>query len=196
MSKMAIFIDGGHINHLFKDNFVIDNYSIDYEKFIKWISGTSTILRAYYYDCLPYQSPEPTPRERKFISKKQKFFFSLEKIPRFCVRQGKLAYRGKDNDGKPIFIQKRIDLLLGLDLGSLVSTRKVDEVAIVAGDSDFIPVVEFAKKEGVIVWLIHGPFGTYHKDLWQATDERKEITQEIVNNVISLSANNNEKTAI
>jgi uncharacterized LabA/DUF88 family protein len=125
-----------------------------------------------------------------------KIFFSLEKIPRFCVRQGKLAYRGKDNGGKPIFIQKRIDLLLGLDLGSLVSTRKVDEVAIVAGDSDFIPVVEFAKKEGVIVWLIHGPFGTYHKDLWQATDERKEITQEIVNNVISLSANNNEKTAI
>lgn len=193
---MAIFLDGGHINHLFKDNFVIDNYSIDYKKFIKWISGTSTILRAYYYDCLPYQSYKPTKKERELFSKKQKFFISLEKIPRFCVRQGKLAYRGKDDKGHPIFTQKRVDLLLGMDLGSIVTTRKVDEVAIVAGDSDFMPVVEFAKKEGVIVWLIHGPSGTYHKDLWQVTDERKEITQEIINNVISLSANNNEKTAI
>lgn len=185
MSKMAIFIDGGYINHLFKDNFVSENCSIDYEKFIKWISDTSTILRAYYYDCLPYKPSNSTRRERERFSKKQKFFFSLEKIPRFCVRQGKLAYRGNDDNGHPIFTQKRVDLLLGMDLGSIVSTRKVDEVAIVAGDSDFIPVVEFAKKEGAIVWLIHGPFGTYHKDLWIATDERKEITQEIVNNVIS-----------
>lgn len=186
MSKMAIFIDGGHINHLFKDNFVISNYFIDYEKFIKWISGTSTILRAYYYDCLPYKPFKSTKKERERFSKKQKFFISLEKIPRFCVRQGKLAYRGNDDKGQPIFTQKRVDLLLGMDLGSIVSTRKVDEVAIVAGDSDFIPVIEFAKKEGVIVWLIHGPSGTYHKDLWQVADERKEITQEIINKVISL----------
>ena len=186
MSKMAIFIDGGYINHLFKDNFVIGNYSIDYEKFVKWISGDSTILRAYYYDCLPYKPFNSTRIERERFSKKQKFFFSLEKIPRFCVRQGKLAYRGDDDTGHPIFTQKGVDLLLGMDLGSIVSTRKVDEVAIVAGDSDFIPVVEFAKKEGVIVWLIHGPSGTYHTDFWQATDERKEITQEIANNVISL----------
>jgi len=180
MSKMAIFIDGGYINRLSRDNFLIDNYSIDYKKFVKWISGTSTIFRAYYYDCLPYQSYKPTRRERERFSKKREFFFSLEKIPRFCVRQGKLAYRGKDGGGKPIFAQKQVDLLLGLDSGSLVSTRKFDEVAIVAGDSDFIPVVEFAKKEGVIVWLIHGPSGTYHKDLWQAADERKEITQDVL----------------
>lgn len=185
MSKMAIFIDGGYINHLFKNNFVIGNYSIDYKKFIKWISDTSTILRAYYYDCLPYQPYNPPRKDRELFSKKQKFFFSLEKIPRFCVRQGKLAYRGNDDNGHPIFTQKGVDLLLGMDLGSLVSTRKVDEVAIVAGDSDFIPVVEFAKKEGVIVWLIHGPFGTYHKDLWQATDERKEITQDVLSCICS-----------
>ena len=182
---MAIFIDGGYINHLFKDNFVIGNYSIDYEKFVKWISGDSTILRAYYYDCLPYKPFNSTRIERERFSKKQKFFFSLEKIPRFCVRQGKLAYRGDDDAGHPIFTQKGVDLLLGMDLGSIVSTRKVDEVAIVAGDSDFIPVVEFAKKEGVIVWLIHGPFGTYHKDLWQATDERKEITQDVLSCICS-----------
>jgi len=184
MSKMAIFIDGGYVYHILKDNFGIDNYSIDYEKFVKWISGNSIILRTYYYDCLPYQSPQPTPRERRFVSKKQRFFLYLEKLSRFCVRQGKLVYRGNDDHGEGIFIQKRVDLLLGLDLGSLVSTHKVDEVAIITGDSDFIPVVEFVKREGVIVWLIHGPLYTYHRDLWQATDERKEITQNVINNIV------------
>ena len=195
MSKMAIFIDGGYVYHILKDNFGIDNYSVDYEKFVKWISSDSTILRTYYYDCLPYQSPKPTKRESNFLSKKQKYFSYLERLPRFCVRQGKLVYRGNDDKGKGIFIQKRVDLLLGLDLGSLVSTHKVDEVAIITGDSDFIPVVEFAKREGVIVWLIHGPLCTYHRDLWQATDERKEITQNVINNII-LQPANNEKTAI
>lgn len=196
MSKMAIFIDGGYVYHILKNNFGINNYSIDYENFVKWISGNSTILRTYYYDCLPYQSPKPTRKESKFLSKKQKYFLYLERLPRFCVRQGKLVYRGNDDKGKGIFIQKRVDLLLGLDLGSLVSTHKVDEVAIITGDSDFIPIVEFAKREGVIVWLIHGPLCTYHRDLWQATDERKEITQNVINNIILQPGNNNEKTAI
>jgi len=194
MSRMAIFIDAGYLSKLCKKHFGISSGSdsMNYEKFVEWIKGPPEILRTYYYDCLPYQSANPNLKERKMLSKKQKFFFSLEKIPRFCVRQGKLVFRGYDSKRKPIFLQKRVDLCLGLDLGSLVSTGKVEEVAIVAGDSDFIPAVEFAKKEGVVVWLVHGPFRTYHQDLWLAADERNEITQSVINMLISKK----EKTAI
>lgn len=194
MSRIAIFIDGGYLGKLCKEHFGIGGGSdrINYERFVECISSSSKILRTYYYDCLPYQSPKPTQKERRMFSKKQKFFFALEKISRFCVQQGKLVFRGFDNKKKPIFFQKRVDLRLGLDLGSLVTAGKVEEVAIVAGDSDFIPAVEFAKKEGVVVRLVHGPFGTYHQDLWLAADERNEITQSIVNMLIS----KNEKTAI
>ena len=181
MGRIAIFIDGGYSGKLCKEHF---KSRVDYEKFVQWISGSSEILRTYYYDCLPYQSANPREEERRMLSDKQRFFFSLNKIPRFCVRQGKLVFRGHKNEGKPIFIQKRVDLLLGLDLGYLVSAGKIEEVAIVAGDSDFIPAIEFAKREGVVVWLIHGPFGTYHQDLWLAADERKEITQSAINTLI------------
>lgn len=182
MNRIAIFIDGGYFGKLCTKHFRVSDgsTSINYEKFVQWISDSSEILRAYYYDCLPYQLPKPSRKEREMLSKRQKFFFALDKIPRFCVRQGKLVFRGYDNKRKPIFFQKRVDLRLGLDLGSLVSAGKVEEVAIVAGDSDFIPAIEFAKREGVVVWLIHGPFGTYHQDLWLVADERKEITQKIV----------------
>lgn len=186
MSRTAIFIDGGYIGKLCKEHFKIGRSDrVNYGKFVQWISGSSEILRAYYYDCLPYQSAKPTQKERAMLAKKQRFFFSLEKLSRFCVRQGKLVFRGYDDKKKPLFIQKRVDLRLGLDLGSLVSMGKVEEVAIVAGDSDFIPAVDFAKEKGVIVRLIHGPFKTYHKDLWFAADERKEITRKVMNMIIS-----------
>ena len=185
MNKLAIFIDVGYLGKLCTKNFRFGSGSgfLDYEKFVQWVSSSSELLRAYYYDCLPYQSANPTPKERKMLSRKQKFFHTLEKIPRFCVRQGRLVFRGYDDTKKkPVFFQKRVDLRLGLDLGSLVSTGKIDEVAIVAGDSDFIPAMEFAKKEGVVVQLVHGPQGTYHQDLWLEADERKEITEDVISN--------------
>ena len=182
MGRVAIFIDGGYLGKLCKLNFKIGGGTdyINYEKFMQWIAGSSEILRSYYYDCLPYQSAKPNRREREMLSKKQKFFHSLEKIPRFCVREGKLVFRGYNDKNKPIFIQKRVDLRLGLDLGSVVSTGKVEKVAIIAGDSDFIPAVLFAKREAVIVQLIHGPMLTYHQDLWLKADERKEITSDVI----------------
>jgi len=183
---MAIFIDGGYLGKLCTKHFQVSggSGSINYEKFVKWISGSSEILRAYYYDCLPYQSAKPNQKERELLAKKQRFFFALDKISRFCIRQGKLVFRGHNDKGKPIFNQKRVDLRLGLDLGSLVSTGKVEEVAIVAGDSDFIPAVDFAKEKGIVTLLIHGPFQTYHQDLWRAADERKEITRKVIRSII------------
>lgn len=186
MDRIAIFIDGGHVGKLWKEHFGIRGgyAAIDYQKLVRWISGSSEVLRAYYYDCLPYQSAEPSQRERDMLSGKQRFFFALEKIPRFCVRQGKLVFRGYVcKKRKPSFIQKRVDLRLGLDLGSIVTTGKVEKVALIAGDSDFIPAIEFAREKGVITLLVHGPFGTYHKDLWQAADDRKEITQKVVRRI-------------
>lgn len=187
MSRIAIFIDGGYFGKLCTEHFGIGggSTSVNYQKFVEWISDGSEILRSYYYDCLPYQSAKPTKKEREMLSKKQKFLFALDKIPRFCVRQGKLVFRGYDSKRKPIFFQKRVDLRLGLDLGSLVSTGKVEEVALVAGDSDFIPAVEFAKEKGVVTLLVHGPLYTYHQDLWQVADERKKITQKVIRRIIS-----------
>ncbi len=176
MARIAIFIDGGYIQNIFRKlNTKYDN--LDFEKLIQWISGKNIIFRTYYYDCLPYQSATPTKKERNLLSKKQKFFNSLDKISHFCIRRGKLVYRGKNSEGKPIFVQKRVDLKLGLDIGFLVYNNKVDLITIVTGDSDFMPIVKIAQDYGIIVNLIHGPKLTYHEELWRQVDERKEINE-------------------
>ena len=106
----------------------------------------------------------------------------LSKLPRFVVREGRLAYRGNDDKGAPIFIQKKVDLQLGLDFALLSGKRQITHVAVVAGDGDLLPAFRVAKDEAILVWLFHGPkvsrkdgYSTYDDDLWREADERYEI---------------------
>ena len=185
MSRLAIFIDGGYIDKIAREF----STWIDYVKFVDEIVSTVSsktpnaidLLRTYYYDCLPYQSDPPTDNERERFASKRRFFNRLGHIERFQVREGRLAHRGFDNNDKPIFQQKRTDLLLGLDFALLSSKRTITHAALVAGDSDFLPAVEIAKQEGIAVWLFHGL--TPAHELWLAADERLELDQDFMNRV-------------
>ncbi|MHB8438723.1 MAG: NYN domain-containing protein [Acidimicrobiales bacterium] len=192
---MAIFIDGGHISKLAANEFGVQ---VDYQKLSAEIAATIDaktvepveLLRALFYNCLPYQSAKPTPDEAKRYGASQKFHTQLEKIPRFQVRLGRLAFRGVDAQGRPIFQQKRVDLMLGLDFALLAGGHQIQHAAILTGDSDFIPAVEVAKQEGVCIWHIHGPAvskvggkSTYAQELWDMCDERIELTQAFMNKV-------------
>ncbi|MDI6869760.1 MAG: NYN domain-containing protein [Bacillota bacterium] len=149
---------------------------IDYHKLVQWACAGDALFRAYYYDCLPHQSADPTKEESERVSKAQRFFSALQDGPRFTVRLGRLEYRGTDDRGSPLFVQKRVDLQLGLDIASVVAKDRVATIAIVSGDSDLIPAVQFADEAAVIVRLVHGPERTYHRELWKLADERQELT--------------------
>ncbi len=38
---------------------------------------------------------------------------------------------------------------VGLDIASLAFKERVDQIILIAGDSDFVPAAKFARKEGV-----------------------------------------------
>ena len=187
MSRLAIFVDGGYLDALSEDEFAI---RVDLGKLgeeIRQIIATKTqdsieLLRTFYYHCLPYQSNPPTQEEAIRFGKKRKFFNALSYLPRFTIREGRLMFRGKDINGQPIFQQKRVDLLLGLDFALLSGKRQIAHAAVLSGDSDLIPAFRVAKEEGVLVWLFHGPrisikdgYSTFANELWQEADERYEI---------------------
>lgn len=166
----AVFIDGGYLTKILRNHF--NSARINYHELARW-AADGDLLRAYYYDCLPWQSPEPTPEEQQRFGGMQRFFTSLRSGNRMTVREGRLERR--EVSGVPYFVQKRIDLQIGLDIATLIAKGRVATIVLVAGDSDLLPAVESAKHEGVIVKLVHGPYTTYHTDLWQAADERAEI---------------------
>ena len=49
--------------------------------------------------------------------------------------------------------QKGVDMRLGIDLVQLATKRLVDHVVLIAGDSDFVPAVKIARREGVKIIL-------------------------------------------
>ncbi len=65
MRQVAIFIDGGYLDKLLRNEF--DGLRINYETFsreiLAQIHGDAYLLRTYYYHCLPYQSNPPTQEE-------------------------------------------------------------------------------------------------------------------------------------
>ncbi len=185
MGVCAVYIDGGYIDKvLFHQH---QNARIDYGKLARKMVGENELLRAYYYHCLPYQGNPPTEEESSRYASKHRFVTALKHLPRFEVRLGQLAYRGRTDQGEPIFIQKRVDIMLGVDMALLAGKGKIDSAAILAGDSDFIPAIEAVKREGVIVTLWHGGFSPTtrpSRELVEICDERRELTPDIVGSLL------------
>ena len=97
----------------------------------------------------------------------------LKRQPFFAVRLGEVHFRGwsvkqhklnpkeattsiklNSNDLVPNVQQKGVDMRIGLDIASLSLKDHVDVIVLVTGDSDFIPALKFARREGKQVILI------------------------------------------
>lgn len=49
--------------------------------------------------------------------------------------------------------QKAVDMKVGLDIATLAFKAQVDQIILIAGDSDFVPAAKFARREGVDIIL-------------------------------------------
>ena len=178
-TRIAIFIDGGYFDATVRGE--CGGVRIDYARLAQKLAGGMEILRTYYYNCLPYQRTLPTSDESMRFAQAQKFHTALRALPRFEVREGMLVYRGNDEKGRPIYVQKGVDIQFGVDLVLLSAKQQISHAALIAGDSDLIPAIEVAKNEGVLIHLYHG--ATPHRKLVQVADERTQITTAFLSDV-------------
>ena len=179
MGLTAIFVDGGYFDRVSRD---CGSPRIDFGKLASELAKPDELLRTYYYHCLPYMSPVPTPEEEERYAGKQRFFSALNRLNRFEVREGKLEYRGTDRESnRPIFEQKRVDIYLGVDLVMLATKQRIHRAILITGDSDFLPAIRAAKNEGVLIHLFHGTGPQQpHRDLWEEADDRTVITPDLL----------------
>jgi len=154
MFRLAIFIDGAYLDKVAQNNKVW----VDYEKLSSQIHSQVSartpaapidLLRTYYYNGLPHQSNRPTDGDKEFFRKRRRFYDALERLSSFAVRLGVVKYRGRDNQGQPIYQQKQVDLLLRLDFALLSAKRSITHAAVVTGDSDMAPALEVASGKGL-----------------------------------------------
>ena len=104
------------------------------------------------------------------------FFDHLKKQRKMCLRKGilldsdatfvinpekmKHLLSGKitlddltEIDFHPSWRQKTVDMKLGVDIASLSYKKQVDQIVLIAGDSDFVPAAKVARREGLDVIL-------------------------------------------
>ena len=183
MARLAIHIDGGYVSNVAKSAGIWVDFGLLSAKVAETIRGTTEepldLIRTYYYDCLPHQSASPTPEEEERRRRKSRFFNGLRGLPNYALRQGRLKLQGIDQQGQPIFQQKRVDLMMGLDIARLAAKGQVTHTALLSGDSDLIPAVEAAQQEAVVVWLVHDAQGAA-KELQLLVDNRILLNDEFL----------------
>ncbi len=169
--RAAIFIDGAYIRTQFKMHKIDPEYADMADYFLNPLRASFPLdlLRCYYYDCAPYISPEPTEDELKRMEVHTTFVDQLLSLGRWAVRLGKLQKRWEGQ--REYYEQKRVDVLLSVDLVRHAAAGHIQHAILVAGDSDFVPAVEAAKEHGVTVSLWCGHANTVHRDLISLADE-------------------------
>ncbi len=179
MGRYAVFIDGGYARKVLNQ---FDNPKVSYLKFSECVANRQERLRTYYYDCAPYTSSPPTPDEKTKKSVFDRFTFSLERLPRFQVRLGRLARRHL-SDGTTQYEQKMVDILLAVDLVQLSVQHQIQRAVLLANDSDFVPAIQIARDAGTIVELYYSVPPRPHDQLMSACDECVLIDQAIIKKI-------------
>lgn len=55
----------------------------------------------------------------------------------------------QESDFEPDFVQKGVDMRIGLDIASMAYKGQVTQIVLIAGDSDFVPAAKHARREGI-----------------------------------------------
>lgn len=188
-NRIAVLIDGGHLRVLARK--AGHEYNPDYIEKIgtACADADEALLRILYYDCAPYNGVTRLP----VTGKKHEFQGSdhwlrdLATRNLFAVRRGVLKFRGykprkipvadralTDEDFKPDFEQKGVDMRIGLDIATFARARSVDRIGLISNDTDCIPAMKHARIAGLQVVLITLPNSRAAPEmLWHADFERK-----------------------
>lgn len=159
------------------------------------------LFRIYYYDCRPFEGRKINPisgtpvnfgttplahsmkslqdslPRRKYIAfRAGELQFNGWNIPNAKVREIASARRAVvDTDVKPVIRQKRVDMKIGLDVAWLASKRIIDRMILVTGDTDFIPAMKFARREGIQVLIAVPSQSSLSQELEIHSDEVRAV---------------------
>ncbi len=88
---------------------------------------------------------------------------------------GKIQFAGLSDDDLHYDVrQKGVDMRIGLDIASLAFKRQVDQIVLIAGDSDFVPAAKLARQEG-IDFILDPMWQPIPEDLHEHIDGLKQL---------------------
>lgn len=148
------------------------------------------LLRALYYDCAPHVGTTrlPVSGEPYEFKGADAWLHDLASRELFAIRLGVLKFRGwkpkrtppiggvlTDDDFKPDFEQKGVDMRIGLDIATLASTKAVERVILITADTDFIPAMKHARINGLQVAAVELPGSNLTREFLAHVDIRRQV---------------------
>ncbi len=144
-----VFIDVGFLEKLSK-HFGNENYlKFDRKKFSENLSKKEGLncKQIFYYTAPPFQPSNPSKTEERKKKGYDKFIKKLRKIE-IIVREGRC--QRLQIDGKFIYNQKAVDILLAMDLMRIpIEFPKTKKIILISSDSDFVPIIRYLKEIGI-----------------------------------------------
>jgi len=191
MKKVAVLIDGGYTRVMLRQ--AGKSYDPAYiEQFAHACTAAyEDLIRVLYYDCAPYNGIVKLPVSGKehVFNNSDAWLNDLAAKNLFAVRRGVLKFRGfvpkripispatlKDDDFKPQFEQKGVDMRIGLDIATYADRGTFDRFIVVTADTDCIPAFKHARKSGMQVVLVELPGARLAPELRHHTDIIRAIT--------------------
>jgi uncharacterized LabA/DUF88 family protein len=188
--RVAVLIDGGHLRVLARK--ANKKYDPDFIEKIAYscVIEPEVLLRILYYDCAPFAGEVKLPisGEAHKFEGSDLWLRRLSERDLFAVRRGILKFRGfkpkyipvgsrklTDEDFKPDFEQKGVDMRIGLDIANYASTRAVDRLILITGDTDCLPAMKHARIAGLQIALVEFPKTHLSAELLAHSDFRRAI---------------------
>jgi uncharacterized LabA/DUF88 family protein len=163
-------------------------------------SPEEELFRIYYYDCPPFSEAKTNPISRidtdfsttPTFTRCTRLQEDLKHSDHVAFRAGHLIFGGwaisrvamekmlrtprpvQADDLEPVINQKRVDMKIGLDIAWLASKSIVKKLILATADTDFVPAMKFARREGVQV-VIATLDGRLRRELREHADEVRMV---------------------
>lgn len=205
MKKIAILVDVGFVDRAFKLAPIGRSFSPDslYDFTRAFVDpNTDDLIRIFFYHAEPYGEVVKLPVSNnvydfktspQYINKKN-FLSRLALKDHVAIRRGKTilsgwilkdsiiqkfqqnpAYTVIDDDYKPNIQQKGVDIKIGLDVAWISEHNEIEKIILITADSDFVPAMKFARREGVQIVL--GQYKPYIARLSHDFREHTDVTR-------------------
>lgn len=145
-------------------------------------NDSEMVYRIFYYDAPPLEriGTDPLGNTVDFSTTKaakamRARLDSIRTTPYMALRLGKVTWQNdwvlsssvikdlinknrdissiKSSDFIPDIHQKLVDMKIGLDIATTTYKKLADRIVVIAGDSDFVPAIKLARKEGLHVTI-------------------------------------------
>ncbi len=203
--KVAILIDGGFFQYMAKKLIGNPPNNENIMQFAHACARPEEqIFRIFYYNAYPYPGKLRNPLSQAgagsgketFVAERTKQFDALAQENLIAFRRGTIQFNGwkirektaadliagkrtsplTDSDVVADFKQKAVDIKIGLDVAWLSSRRLVEKMILVTGDTDFVPAMKHARREGVQVVVVEFPGQRLSPSLREHSDEHREVS--------------------